>query len=114
MALSPNKNPSGMGSQVVSLYVGPDKTEFSIHLNLLVSTGPIFADMFRAAKKPTERVTIATESPAALKLFVEYLYTKTVPKVKANMSEIAKGERMRDLCRLYAFVDKFNLNTVVC
>ena len=103
-----------MGSEVIRIYIGLSKVEFSIHKQLLLSAGHIFADMFPPGRKPTERVTLGKEDPKVFKLFVEYLYTKTIPHVNSSMSLQANQQRLHDLCQLYAFSDKFRLEVKIC
>jgi hypothetical protein len=90
-----------MGSEVVCIYIGLGKAEFSIHKQLLLSAGQIF--------KASERVTLGKEDPAVFKLFVEFLYTNNVPNVHPSMSAPANDERLANLCKLYAFANKFRV-----
>jgi hypothetical protein len=103
-----------MGSEVVRTYIGIGKVEFSIHKQLLLSAGHIFSEMFPPGRKSTERVTLGKEDPHIFKLFVEYLYTKTVPRVHGGMNAQASAKRLHDLCQLYAFSDKFQLEFTIC
>ena len=103
-----------MGSEVIHIYIGLSKVEFSIHKQLLLSAGHIFADMFPPGRKPNERVTLGKEDPQVFKLFVEYLYTKTIPHVHGSMASHANEQRLHDLCQLYAFSDKFRLEVKIC
>jgi hypothetical protein len=103
-----------MGSEVVRIYIGVDKVEFTVHKQLLLASGSIFSDMFPADRKPTERVTLGMEEPEVFKLFIEYLYTKAMPRAHAAAPAAANAQRFRDLCQLYAFTDKFQLDVHVC
>lgn len=98
-----------MGSEVVRIYIGLGKAEFSIHKQLLLSAGQIFSDMFPPTRKACERVTLGKEEPAVFKLFVEYLYTNIVPNVQPSMSAQANNERLANICKLYAFGLKFRV-----
>lgn len=102
-----------MGSEIVRLYVGFHKVEFAIHKQLLLSAGHIFSDMFPPERKPTERVNLCKEEPRVFKLFVEYLYTKAIPGVHRGMNMQANTQRLHDLCQLYAFSDKFQIEPVI-
>lgn len=93
-----------MGSEIVRIYIGPDKTDFTIHKALLLASGSIFSDMFTPERQPGERVMLGMEEPETFKLFIEYLYTKTIPRAPYIL----------DHCRLYAFTDKFRLDVLVC
>lgn len=103
-----------MGSEVVRIFVGESKVEFTVHKQLLLTAGRIFSDMFPPGRKPSERVTLGREDPEVFKLFIEYLYTKNVPQVLAGMTSQASSKRLRDLCQLYAFADKFQLEIRFC
>ena len=83
-----------MGSEIVHLYVGSNKVEFTIHRQLLLGAGHIFSEMFPPERKPTERVTLGKEEPRVFKLFVEYLYTKTIPGVHRGMGLQANKARL--------------------
>jgi hypothetical protein len=102
-----------MGSEIVHLYVGSNKVEFTIHRQLLLGAGHIFSEMFPPERKPTERVTLGKEEPRVFKLFVEYLYTKTIPGVHRGMGLQANTQRLHDLCQLYAFSDKFQIDPII-
>lgn len=103
-----------MGSDMVTVVVGKDKVPFSVHKNLIVATSSVFAQVFSTPLKATEQITFTPDQPAAFKLFVEYLYTKRIPTVLPNASLTAQSARLRDLCQLYAFADRYALNNEVC
>jgi hypothetical protein len=103
-----------MGSEVVSIYIGQGKRKFTVHKKLLLGAGQIFSDMFPVGRKATERVTLGKEEPEIFKLFVEYLYTKIIPRLHNGISVDANAQRIRDLCQLYAFLDKFQLDVKIC
>lgn len=102
-----------MGSEIVRIYVGLGKAEFAIHKQLLLDAGPIFADMFPPSRKPTDRVILGKEDPQVFKLFVEYLYTKAVPRVQGVMNAQYNDQRLQYLCKLYAFCDKFQVEAQI-
>jgi hypothetical protein len=106
-----------MGSEIVAIYVGAGKNKqpFSVHKKLITATGPFFVDLFNVSTSQGRPVALAAENPAPFKLFVEFIYTKRVPGVRpavgpARMAQVA---RLKDLCQLYAFADRYKLHNVV-
>jgi hypothetical protein len=97
---------SEMGSEVVSLYIGdgPHQQVFTIHKNLLFGAGAIFEEMFSPKiLKPGQKMVLKNEDPIAFKLFVEFLYSRQVPGMRVGMTEVAKAERLRNLCQVSLF-----------
>jgi hypothetical protein len=92
-----------MGSEVVSLYIGevPHQQVFTIHKNLLFGAGTVFEEMFYPkVLKAGQKMVLKNEDPIAFKLFVEYLYSRQVPGMRAGMTDVAKAERLRNLCQV--------------
>jgi BTB/POZ domain len=103
-----------MGSEIVTIYVGAVKQPFSIHKKLITATGPFFVDLFNVSTTQGQPVVLAAENPGSFKLFIEFLYTKRVPKVRpAEPDRLIQVARLRELCQLYAFTDRYKLNNVV-
>jgi hypothetical protein len=108
-----NHSNSEMGSDMITFYVGKDNAPFSVHKNLICAAGKPFASFFGTVLEPGERYAFEDESPAILKLFIEYLYTKRIPTVHVHALPIAKSLRLKDLCQLYAFAEKYRLENEV-
>ena len=95
-----------MGSEVVSLYIGdgPHQQVFTIHKKLLFGAGAIFEEMFSPkVLKAGQKMILKQEDPIAFKLFVEFLYSRQVPGMRVGMTEVAKAERLRNLCQVSLF-----------
>jgi hypothetical protein len=95
-----------MGSEVVSLYIGevPHQQVFTIHKNLLFGAGAVFEEMFSPkVLKVGQKMVLKNEDPIAFKLFVEYLYSRQVPGMRTGMTDVAKAERLRNLCQVSLF-----------
>jgi BTB/POZ domain len=96
-----------MGSEVVSLYIGevPHQQMFTIHKNLLFGAGAVFEEMFSPkVLKAGQKMVLKNEDPIAFKLFVEFLYSRQVPGMRAGMTDVAKAERLRNLCQVRLLV----------
>lgn len=104
-----------MGSELVTVYVGQEHQPFSVHKNLIAATGAQFNEMFNSNFIANQRITFEETGTAAFKLFIEYLYGKRIPKVSSHPSAAAdsRGNRLRDLCQLYAFIEKYELENEV-
>jgi len=109
-----NLNRSEMGSEMIVVLVGPDKQKIGIHKNLLCATSPSFASAIDAVLAERMQISFNTESPTMFKLFVEFLYTKQVPRVRANADPIVQANRLKDLCQMYIFTEKYSMNHEVC
>ncbi|KAI1004314.1 hypothetical protein K3495_g3899 [Podosphaera aphanis] len=94
-----------MGTEILQVVVGPEKTVFSVHKDLLLPTGPAFIKAFDPDINHKKRITMTKEDPETFKLFVELLYTRQVPAVAPAMSEEGKAHRLVGLCKLYVFAE---------
>ncbi len=99
-----------MGSEVVELYVGGEGQEvlYTVHKGLLGQSGGAFHNIASGRLAPTQRVVL-NEHPAVFKLFVEVLYSRRVPEVLTSAVTFDNSERLRNLCRLYAMVDRYQV-----
>jgi hypothetical protein len=102
-----------MGSEMVTLYVGQKQEPFSVHKNLICSTGKFFDEFLNVSRPAGQRIVLAAETPAVFKLFIEYLYTKSIPCVRQHINRLAQAQRLKDLCQLYAFADRFKLENII-
>jgi hypothetical protein len=96
-----------MGSEVVSLYIGdgPHQQVFTIHKKLLFGAGAIFEEMFSPkVLKAGQKMILKQEDPIAFKLFVEFLYSRQVPGMRVGTTDVAKAERLRNLCQVRLFI----------
>jgi hypothetical protein len=99
-----------MGSEIVTLHVGPKRQHFSVHKNLLAGTCNFFRECLSGDELPTGKpIMLEAECPSIFKLFIEFLYTKAIPRVQGNVDRLSQSQRLRDLCQLYAFTDKYHL-----
>jgi len=103
-----------MGSDIVIVSVGAHKQKMGIHKNLLCATSPSFADAIDALLAEGKEISFSSESPTMFKLFVEFLYTKKIPRVQANTDSIDQATRLKDLCQMYTFTEKYSMNNEVC
>lgn len=102
---------SDMGYETVNIYIGDPSKKFTIHKNLLCATGTVFDKMYNSELfKSGCKVVMNTEDPAAFKLFVDYLYSRRVPGATTSMSIAAQSLRVKQLCQLYAYADKLEMN----
>jgi hypothetical protein len=82
---------------------------FNIHKNLIRRTSAYFFDMYKTEPPAGRRFALNDEDPQVFKLFVEFLYTQRVPAVSTTMSDGARALRTKQLCQLYAFADRFQV-----
>lgn len=71
-----------IGQDVVAILVGPDKTPFIAHQDLLTSTSPYFKAAFEGKFREASDSTIhlADINTVAFKLFLDWAYFKCIPK----------------------------------
>lgn len=98
-----------MGSEIITFLVGPTKQAFSVHKNLLIGTGNYFRDFLSTSHKDGQPILMSGENPSSFKLFIEYLYTKNIPGVLKNALKTQQAVRLRELCQLYTFSDRYQL-----
>ena len=103
-----------MGSDIVVVFVGPDRQKMGIHKNLLCATSPSFAHAIESLLAEGKAINFSTESPMMFKLFVEFLYTKQVPRVRSSADLIDQADRLRNLCKMYTFTEKYAMHNEVC
>lgn len=67
---------SEKGSEMITLIVGEEKKQFSIHKNLLCTKAPVFKAMFDGGFKEASKglAHLPEDSPVAVGLFQEWLY----------------------------------------
>lgn len=95
----------------MTLQVGSTCQPFSIHKNLLCASSTYFARRLHGSS--AQVVELKDVLASGFKLFAEYLYTKSVPKVQMTASPVARGERLRDLCALFVFTEQYEVPRVV-
>lgn len=104
---------SEMGSMMVALVVGPKKECISVHRNLISGHGTYFDRLINASDEPDQPISLTAEVPSVVKLFIEYLYTKTIPPVRLGTDRLSQAERLKDLCQLYTFTDRYCMGNVI-
>ena len=102
-----------MGSDLVIILVGPQDLKMAIHKNLLCATSPSFAGAIDALLADGRDISFTSEDPTVFKLFVEFLYTKQVPHVRESAALGDQLNRLKNLCQLYAFVEKYDMHNEV-
>ncbi|KAG4433061.1 hypothetical protein IFR05_011455 [Cadophora sp. M221] len=96
-----------LGDELVSIQVGPERKQFSVHKKLIRSSSPFFDKAFQsnAFKEGIEGVLyLPDDHPLALGLYVEWIYRLSIPN--GNSQSYVDG-----LYHLWIFADKLCLPT---
>ena len=76
---------SRLGTETVTIFVGPQSTRYVIHKTLLCASVPYFDKAFNGsfleAQSNEIHLNDETDDPAAFSLFCQWLYTKWLPAV---------------------------------
>lgn len=73
-------DPSLFSERVVTILVGPSRTTWRLHENLLSSSSDFFRSAFNSGFKETfdDQLTLPEDDPQAFELFVRWLYTRAM------------------------------------
>jgi len=103
-----------MGFELITIYVGNEQHAFGVHKNLLSASGTYFQNLCNSSQQLKQSsIHLKDELTTAVKLFIEFLYTKAVPPVRASSPDVQQAERLKDLCQLYAFADTYKLHNPI-
>ncbi|MCJ1286691.1 hypothetical protein MMC26_006037 [Xylographa opegraphella] len=85
-----------LGTETVSIFVGPIRKQYTIHKDLVCNAVPFFSKtfegVFHEAQSGAVHLTDDHESPAAFELFIHWLYTGVVPAVPMEDKNLASWE----------------------
>ncbi|TVY38290.1 hypothetical protein LOCC1_G007942 [Lachnellula occidentalis] len=97
--------PEVLGNEIVKLFVGNKRKEFTVHKKLLCDRADYFSKAFNGIFQEAQRgeMYLPEDDPDTVALLVDFLYRGTVPKAKL----IAGGAR--PLEKLYYLADKLCL-----
>ncbi|MCJ1419905.1 hypothetical protein MMC32_006261 [Xylographa parallela] len=88
--MSPNKDRTEelareLGIETVSIFVGPKRKQYTVHKELLCKAVPFFCKAFGEAFNEAEMGEIylsdENDNPAAVELFIHWLYKDAIPSV---------------------------------
>ncbi|KAG9246596.1 hypothetical protein BJ878DRAFT_274473 [Calycina marina] len=99
-----------LGWEMVVMRVGTGGTAMSAHKSLLVNTSPRFAQAIDHVIAEDREITFSEETPEMMKIFMEFLYTKRVPTVHEYASPIDQSSRIKNLCKMYIFAEKYYMH----
>lgn len=73
-----------MGSEMVTIRVGPEKKLFSVHKDLLCRTIPSFKDMFKASRKGLSNgsANFPDDHVESFDLLIDWVYTGSLRPLK--------------------------------
>ncbi|KAH6709079.1 hypothetical protein BKA61DRAFT_579153 [Leptodontidium sp. MPI-SDFR-AT-0119] len=93
-----------LGTEFVTVYVGPKRKEFIIHKNLICTKADYFSKAFRGGfLESNGSMDLPEETASTFTLFVEWLY-------KSNLSEAHTRDHFIGLINVYIFSEKICLN----
>lgn len=97
----------GLCSDVVTVYVGPEKNPFYIHKTLLSSKSTYFRAAFEGSfKEATEKsLYLADDDPHCFAFYVLWIYNQPLEHVSDTVDE-KPSPSLDDYCRLYVLADK--------
>ncbi|KAF4635213.1 hypothetical protein G7Y89_g2885 [Cudoniella acicularis] len=94
-----------LGTDIITLVVGPKRKEFAVHKSILCDASDLFAkDLVKKEDVPgiKSHLHYPTDDPTVISLFVDYLYRSTVPERSAS------GD-LFTLFNLYLFAERLCL-----
>ncbi|KAG4437862.1 hypothetical protein IFR05_006664 [Cadophora sp. M221] len=93
-----------LGTEFVTVYVGPKRKGFILHKNLICTKADYFSKAFRGGfLESNGMMDLPDETTATFALFVEWLY-------KSNLSEAHTRDHFIALINVYIFSEKICLN----
>ncbi|KAH6671063.1 hypothetical protein B0J14DRAFT_640085 [Halenospora varia] len=93
-----------LGTEIVTIYVGNERTEFVVHKQLICETADYFSKAFTGAFVERDGVIhLPEERPETFALFVDWVYTGRIPCHHTQL-------HLENLFRLYVFAEKLCLN----
>lgn len=104
-----------MGNKIVTVEVGPNKTQFAIHKNLLVTRSSYFRACLEGGFKESATGTVYLEEsdPDVFSFVAEFLYTGTIDhKNLANHGKHAKTFMLINLWKLADYLDVLPLPNI--
>jgi hypothetical protein len=98
-----------LGEKFVAIYVGPKKTKFALHENLLCDKSEYFKTAFRSSFKEAEEKTLSMpeDSVEAFEYFVNFLYAP-----KFNLQPPESESTMGVYFELYILSSKLCIDTL--
>jgi hypothetical protein len=102
---------SVMGNEVVIISIGgKEQRVTTVHKGLLLRDAPALCANITASDGPVSYLQLPDDDFTAIKLFMECIYSRSVPGVTASMDHATRGLRMKELARLYCFCEKHHVN----
>lgn len=106
------------GTATVALFIGPSKTAFHVHEDLLCEQSAFFKAAFRSEwRESTERtIELPDDSPDLFELFIKWLYLQPYPCINdmdfflRNLSNTS--DFMLISCQLYVLAEKYDVKTL--
>ncbi|CAL3961982.1 unnamed protein product [Diplocarpon coronariae] len=102
-----------MGSEVLTVIIGDESSKhyFTLHKNLLAECGGMFLDM---CNETSSGQAVAFEAEKdAFKLFVDYLYSDSIPAVPFDATATVKAHKLLSLIKLYVFAETSDLDSKI-
>ena len=105
---------SDLGTEIVTIFVGPKRKEFLIHKRLLCKKVEYFDKMFKGGFKEAEETTsyMPEDSPNTFSLFVRWLYRNDFPKLAKTAEQGNESCKSSDIMSLYFLAHKMCLEVV--
>jgi len=96
-----NKARRELGNKFVTIYVGPEKKEFTVHRNVICQNSDYFAKAFESPfqEGQTGTMFLSDDSPIVFSIFVTWLYRRVIPTGNT-------ASHLHNLADAYIFADK--------
>lgn len=101
-----------LGTQIVDIYVGPNRRHFHLHKQILCDKVPFFQMMLTGGYKETQdqEASLEEDDPDAFDLFVQWLYKdRLLPIDVSKQTPDLDCGPFFDLIKLYYFAEKICL-----
>jgi len=97
-----------LGNEIVTLYVGPKRKQFTVHKKLLCDRCEFFSKAFRGNFQEAEKgeMYLPDDNPGAFSSLVDYLYRGVLPKAKDDYHAAL-------LLELYIIAEKLCLSSLM-
>ncbi|KAE9381259.1 hypothetical protein N431DRAFT_3095 [Stipitochalara longipes BDJ] len=100
-----------MGTEIVTIHVGPKRKAFSVHKKLICDRSDYFSKAFNGSFKEAEGVMyLPDENTTAFDSFVTYLYQDRIPQYTASAEVLAGNFERKKLYPLFILAEKYCMN----
>jgi hypothetical protein len=109
---STNTTPRALGTEIVTIYVGPKRKVFKIHKKLLCDQSDYFSKAFNGRfQEANGEMYCPEDHPTAFSYFVNYVYWNVLPKSPQRSAADKKKEEYYDgLSNLFFLAEKLCMN----